>query len=226
MESALLLIGIAGGLLTLLSAGIAAWLFGRRARRLGRRRGKWMLIGTAVYFFAALLFSIAAEFGHLSGNHLPSMASVAIVGLAGHVFGVAIAYLMAPWMLRSPTAPAVQPPRDRALTLLLPLFGLTVVLGTAGNLFFARPLAAQLRTAPYWVVEGLNLAGLTGVLMLIGLVALWRRRRWGLWLFGAGGLAIAVLHGLLVGPVVAAVGAAGVLLILWLTNRQAPNSGA
>jgi hypothetical protein len=85
---------------------------------------------------------------------------------------------------------------DRTLTVLIIVFGVFTALATVVNLVAAARghLAAILPAAPLWARSGVLALGLGGLLGLAGLVGLWKRRRWGLYLFDAAALGAFVLN--------------------------------
>jgi len=158
------------------------------------------------------------------GYSMSTVTSLFLFGVASSVFAAGITYLNAPWLIKTPhTTPMSGESantRSRFLRVFLILLGLFGAASTVGNLLFANAIAARLEGAPEWASVGIHAIGVLGVIMLIGVLATWRWKKWGIYMIVATG-AVAFLFNLVLTPGPAAfAGLLGIGLVTWLASRQ------
>lgn len=115
---------------------------------------------------------------------------------------------------------AVDRTRGRVLTVLLVLLGASTGIASVVNLAGSRSIANSLPNAPSWAVAGILGLGVLGLLMLVGIVAIWMWKKWGAYLLAAVVVLVFAINFLLIGGAAPIIGLIGGGSVLFFVSRQ------
>jgi len=215
-------------------------MYRRYAADIGHKGVKWSVIGGITYIGGGVLFGVVVNGLRLAntqidvGNlpdastaleeNLALMFEFVLLGISANILAAGSAYLVAPWMLRREKPEAeVTAQRSRGLKIVLILLGVGGAFGIVSNLTTSpATIAAQLdpRVNAQWFRTVVAAQVAIGSASLIAIVALWRWRRWGLFLIVTCGVFAMLTNFLILPWPLALLGILGIALIVWLVFRQ------
>jgi len=114
--------------------------------------------------------------------------------------------------------------RHGCLTALLVWLGTFSAIGSLANIFMGEQLIKQVAVTtpnlPKWSATGTFIVGLLGIPAVLSLIAIWRWKKWGVYLYGITIFGVTILNAIILGIRKSSVGLIGFILLMPFVYRQ------